>query len=79
MRPNIATNEPDEQVIEAADGVLNLAEVLTCASDMYCRCPCTDTVMPPPRTRWISRSGSPRNYPGIMSMAARGERPAVKW
>jgi hypothetical protein len=25
------------------------------------------------------RSGSPRNYPGTMSMAARGERPAVKW
>src|ERR1035438_4217799 len=50
---------PVEASVEfyAADGVLNLAEVLTCASDMYCRCPCTDTVMPPPRARWISPSG----------------------
>jgi hypothetical protein len=43
-----------EQVIEAADGVLNLAEVLTCIGDMRCKCPCADTVMPPPRARWIS-------------------------
>jgi hypothetical protein len=68
-----------EQVIEAADGVLNLAEVLTCIGNMRLQMSLRGHCDAASSRPLDIPAGPPRNYPGTMSMAARGERPAAKW